>query len=192
MRLLALLKNETAAAHAALEQSLNLFEAVRTKADYRHLLTRFFTLHEPLEHRLSLAADWPALDFDFSSRRKAALAREDLRALGSTDAETDALPRANTLPTIPDPAAAVGCLYVLEGSTLGGLFISKHFHTSLGITPETGGKFFHGYGPQTAARWREFGQWAEQQSSCGDAAFDARASAAACETFRSFAQWLTR
>lgn len=192
MRLLSFLKSKTADAHAALEQNLNLFELVRTKDDYRLLLTRFFTLHEPLENRLAQAADWHALQFDFASRRKAPLARQDLLALGATDHELASLPRAAALPSVDHPAAAIGCLYVLEGSTLGGQFISKHFQTSLGIAPETGGRFFHGYGPQTAARWREFGLWAEQQSARGGEDFDTRAANAASATFHSFAQWLNR
>ncbi len=192
MRLLPLLKSQTADAHAALEQNLNLFELVRTKDDYRLLLTRFFTLHEPLEQRLADAIDWPALGFDFASRRKAPLVRHDLRTLGTTDTEIDALPRATALPSLDNTAAAIGCLYVLEGSTLGGQFISKHFQTSLGIAPETGGRFFHGYGPHTATRWREFGQWAEQQNPSAATDFDTRAAAAASATFHSFAQWLNR
>jgi Heme oxygenase len=192
MRLLALLKSETADAHTALEQNLNLFEQVRTKEDYRRLLTRFFTLHEPLEQRLADALDWPAHGFDFASRRKAPLARHDLLTLGATAADIDALPRATALPTIDSNAAAVGCLYVLEGSTLGGQFISKHFASTLGFSPDTGGKFFHGYGPHTATRWREFTQWAEQQNPSAAPDFDTAAVAAARNTFHSFAQWLNR
>lgn len=192
MRLLSLLKSETADAHTALEQNLNLFERARTKEDYRRLLIRFFTLHEPLEQRLADALHWPALGFDFAARRKAPLARHDLRTLGATDPDLDALPRAAALPAIDSHAAAVGCLYVLEGSTLGGQFISKHFASTLGLTPETGGRFFHGYGPHTATRWREFGQWAEQQSTNASSDFNTRAIAAARNTFHSFAQWLNR
>ena len=136
MRLLAQLKHQTADAHAALEGRLNVFEQVRTHDDYRRLLARFFTLHEPIEARLAAAADWPALGFDFSARRKAALLRDDLRALGVSEADLAALPRARDLPAAAGLAEAVGCLYVLEGSTLGGQILAKHFNTTLGLTPE--------------------------------------------------------
>jgi heme oxygenase len=50
---------------------------------------------------------------------------------------------------------AVGCLYVLEGATLGGQFISRHLAT-LGIGPANGGLFFHGYGAKTGEMWKSF------------------------------------
>jgi heme oxygenase len=46
---------------------------------------------------------------------------------------------------------------VLEGATHGGQFISKHTLALLGVTPETAGRFFHGYGERTGAMWRTFG-----------------------------------
>lgn len=191
MRLLAQLKHHTADAHAALESRLNVFEQVRTRDDYRRLLARFFTLHEPIEARLANAADWPALGFDFSARRKAALLRDDLRALGASETDLAALPRAHDLPAVATLAEAIGCLYVLEGSTLGGQILSKHFQTALGLTPETGARFFHGYGAQTGARWREFGLWAEAQSESANEDFEADAAHGARQTFHTFAQWLT-
>ena len=50
----------------------------------------------------------------------------------------------------------LGCLYVIEGATLGGQVITRHLEKNLGITPESGGAFFAGYGAETGARWKEF------------------------------------
>lgn len=191
MRLLAQLKHHTAEAHAALENRLNVFEQVRTRDDYRRLLSRFLTLHEPIESRLAAAADWPALGFDFSARRKTALLRDDLLALGASEADLAALPRAHDLPAAATLGEAIGCLYVLEGSTLGGQVLAKHFHAALGLTPENGARFFHGYGALTGARWREFGLWAEAQSASAGEPFEAAAAHGARQTFHRFAQWLT-
>ena len=52
------------------------------------------------------------------------------------------------------PLDAVGCLYVLEGSTLGGQIILRRAAERLGIDADTGAGFFHGYGAQTGAMWR--------------------------------------
>ena len=49
-----------------------------------------------------------------------------------------------------------GCLYVLEGSALGGRVISKRVKQTLGLGPATGGAYFHGLGRQTASHWSDF------------------------------------
>ena len=51
---------------------------------------------------------------------------------------------------------ALGMLYVLEGSTLGGRIISKHILKTLGYDFHTGAAYFNGYGDQTGAYWKNF------------------------------------
>lgn len=167
-----------------------VFERVRTEDDYRALLRRFYTLYEPLEARLGTAADWSGAGWDFDARRKTEWLREDLRALGTSQTELQSWPRATTLPGVEDFGAAVGALYVLEGSTLGGQVISRQFREKLGVTPERGGKFFHGYGDATGRRWREFGQWAEAQGARSE--ISDTAVRGARETFGAFAEWMSR
>lgn len=192
MGLLSLLKAETAECHVALENSMDVFRRVKNENDYRDLLRRFFTLYEPLEDRLAGAADWRALGWDFDGRRKTPWLREDFQALGVSEAEVASWPRATgaELPALESPGAAIGCLYVIEGSTLGGQMISQRFAAGLGLTPERGGKFFRGYGPATGPRWREFGQWAEAQAEREP--MTAAAVGGARATFTSFASWMTR
>lgn len=190
MALLADLKTHTADCHRELEASMDVFERVATAEDYRALLRRFYTLYEPLEARLGAAADWGAAGWDFDAHRKTAWLREDLLALGVTEAELQDWPQAAALPAVADFGAAVGTLYVLEGSTLGGQMIARQFREKLGVTPERGGRFFHGYGEATGRRWREFGQWAEgqaQRSQISDTAVRG-----ARETFGAFAEWMSR
>jgi heme oxygenase len=57
------------------------------------------------------------------------------------------------------PFAAAGTLYVLEGSALGGLVISKRLGEAFGIGPGDGGRYFFGHGVETSARWRRFLTW---------------------------------
>jgi heme oxygenase len=189
MRLLAQLKADTAEAHAALERSMNVFEKVRTADDYRELLLRFLAIFEPLENRLG-DFDWAGLGFDFNARRKTPLLRDDLLFLSGSNSDASMPSPAQSLPALKSASEAAGCLYVLEGSTLGGQILSKHFHEHLGVTPEAGGRFFHGYGSATGTRWREFGAWLDRMSSGVD--FDAAAAHGARETFRSFAATLNR
>ena len=169
---------------------MDVFRRVQTEADYRGLLERFLTLYEPLEEDIGKAADWKEAGWDFETRRKTPWLRDDLRALGVDDTEFPGWPRANRLPALADFGAAVGALYVVEGSTLGGQMISRQFAEKLGVTPARGGKFFHGYGEDTGRKWREFGQWAEGQATRAPLADTAVRGAR--ETFAAFSEWMTR
>ncbi|MCE7054496.1 biliverdin-producing heme oxygenase [Algoriphagus sp. AGSA1] len=51
---------------------------------------------------------------------------------------------------------ALGILYVIEGSTLGGRIISKHVQRTLGYTPDNGAAYFAGYGEDTGLFWKKF------------------------------------
>jgi heme oxygenase len=113
--------------------------------------------------------------------------RDDLRALGVED--LDSLPDCQNLPELSDLAQGFGCLYVLEGSTLGGQFISRHVGKVLGVTPEVGGggRYFHAYGEQTGAMWREFGTGLTAfVAECGG---EDRVVASATATFRALRSW---
>ena len=77
-------------------------------------------------------------------------------ALGRSDAALAATPRCTDLPDCTTPEQLLGCLYVIEGATLGGRSITRHLQIRLGLTPESGGAFFDGYGAQTGSHWKAF------------------------------------
>ena len=60
------------------------------------------------------------------------------------------------LPTLDGLSAALGCWYVLEGASLGGQIISRQVRASLGMTGETGARFFQGYAERTGEMWKRF------------------------------------
>jgi heme oxygenase (biliverdin-IX-beta and delta-forming) len=75
----------------------------------------------------------------------------DLHALAT------ALPAPQSLGfELPTSGHGFGCLYVLEGSALGGRVISTRVKQTLGLGPATGGAYFHGLGRQTASHWSDF------------------------------------
>ncbi|MGV3696464.1 biliverdin-producing heme oxygenase [Flavobacterium sp.] len=53
-------------------------------------------------------------------------------------------------------AFALGILYVVEGSTLGGRYILKNIQPILGYTNEMGARYFAGYGDKTGSHWKSF------------------------------------
>ena len=91
---------------------------------------------------------------DINKRRKSHLIVHDLLKTGLTPAAIDAVTPAGFYPT--DVAAALGMMYVVEGSTLGGRVIYKHVHKTLALDAESGASYFDGYGPETGSRWKSF------------------------------------
>jgi len=148
------LRTETRPHHDAIETSLDLMSGTLTLAAYRHTLARFHGFYGPLEVGMQAAGGWADRGFDVGARWKTSLLEADLRSLGVEDPA--ALPICADLPPHANVAAAFGCLYVLEGATLGGQIINRALEKSLGITPDAGGSFFHGYGDRTGTMWRAF------------------------------------
>ena len=157
------LKLETSIQHEGLERKLNLLSPDFTRASYRVLLEKFLGFYEPLEAKLLAGTGLDKNVFDLALRQKTPSLKRDLEALGLTDQQIQDLPRStqSELPKLNLPEHCAGCLYVLEGATLGGQIISKHLTALLGIGPSTGGEFFMGYGNQTGLKWREFRTFCE-------------------------------
>lgn len=149
MALIAELRAATASAHERLEQSLDLFDRIRTPAGRTAVVGRFLGLHDGLERALEpRLRDWPGLDF--ADRRRAPRLAADYATLGGDPAAV----RRHPDPGLASDAEALGLFYVLEGSTLGGAVIEKQLKArgeSL-----AGLSFLHPYGDQTGARWRAF------------------------------------
>jgi heme oxygenase (biliverdin-IX-beta and delta-forming) len=162
-RLLDRLREETRAEHCAIELTLaELTSSSLTLERYCFRLGQLYGFYRPLEVRLARVLQNEHVDFP--GRMKTQLLRADLEALGWHAA--DSLPVCARVPALDDPTAGFGCLYVLEGSTLGGQVISRHVQARLGVTPERGGRFFAGYGPATGAMWRAFRAVLVEHATC--------------------------
>ncbi len=184
-----LLRARTAAAHARLEARLDVFSRLRSHEDYRTLLARFYGLYEPLEPRLAAIARSPDLSLDYAARRKVPLLERDLAALGLDAPALARLPRCTRLPALEGPAALLGCLYVLEGATLGGQLIARHVAQELGLGAR-GTAFFSSYGEGVGPMWRLF--VAALEGFAADADRQAAVIRSANDTFAVFEDWLTR
>jgi heme oxygenase len=149
------LRERTRSEHAALEQALGLDDAALTAQLYTRVIVQLYGFWRPLEDRLRALGGLRDCGYDLGQRGKSELLGCDLRALGELDPFS--LPLCRDLPDPTSVAAAFGCAYVMEGATLGGQIVSRSLKAHLGITPERGGRFFHGYGTETATMWRAFG-----------------------------------
>lgn len=183
-RLLRALRDATSAQHRELEKLLPAFDSI-SASEYAEHLCRLASVHVPLERRLFATHDWATLGLpDAAARKRAPLLEDDLRILGIDPAR---IATAVTLPDVGSLPRALGALYVLEGSRLGGQVLARSVATAAGPVPTT---FFVGAADQTAPRWRTFRHFAERCA--GRAPAIADASAAAIETFAAFAAVLSR
>lgn len=155
--LLARLHTDTREAHEDVEHMVDLPASLSSRERYTRLVARFHGFHAAFEPAVSRSLD----DERFlGPRRKLALLRADLLALGFSDAQAAAL-STPSLPPVPSRSAALGWLYVIEGSTLGGAVIARRAERQLGLTAATGCAYFRSYGDAVGAMWTAFRAYAE-------------------------------
>jgi heme oxygenase len=140
-----------------------------------------------LEERLAPESFGCALP-DYEARRKLPLLTRDLIALGEDADGLAALPRCPAVPKQMDAAACFGCVYVIEGATLGGRTLLPLVRSRLGFTSNHGARYLASYGANVAPMWRDFG--AALDGWCCVAQRQYSAMQAAVTTFDALADWL--
>ncbi|HEV2694194.1 MAG TPA: biliverdin-producing heme oxygenase [Verrucomicrobiae bacterium] len=183
------LRNETIQHHDALERQLPVLSALFTLEDYRQLLARFYGYYKPLEERLTLAARRENAFYEQDRRCKSQFLEQDLMVLDvSTIRDLKQMPRCEKLPLLENIPQLLGCLYVLEGATLGGQMIASHLQKNFGLTPQTGTAFYYGHGEETARRWQVFGGGLKAEAQKANA--DDEIVESANRTFETMSHWL--
>jgi heme oxygenase len=157
------------------------------KPTYCQILIRLYGFHKPLQHALPRAAKF------YSSTVFALVATykpadrivEDLKALGCTNEEIVASPVAE-LPPIRSEGHLLGCLYVREGSTLGGRVLAGKLDHLLGDST-AGRQFFTGT-RENALIWKKVRDEIERAAAEGHLTdmIDG-----ACTTFAAFERWIS-
>lgn len=181
------LRDETSLNHAAIEAKMPVLDPDLSKQDYRLLIARFWGYYAPLEEKLAEAVYkyWPGQEYDCAERFKVPLLEKDLQSL---NASAEAHQRCRDLPNLNTPGQVLGCLYVLEGSTLGGQIISRHLLANLGLGPDSGAAFFNGYGANSGSQWQSFRTFLTKNSEIVKQ--DDEIVMAANATFQSLGRWL--
>jgi heme oxygenase len=155
-------------------------------AEYRSLLAGFHGFHaavEPLLDRALADAEGAA----FRRPPRLPLLAADLVALGLAEADLGRVPVCPDPPVIAGLADAIGVAYVLEGSTQGGLLISKHLAGRLGEGVAL--RYYASHGEDALALWEAFkaalDAYGARRPECS-----AVVGAAANRTFERLAAWL--
>ncbi len=173
---LAVLRAATARHHDALEALMQL-EAGCAPDRYLRIVQGFEAFVRAWEPVLRRALG-PARQARWAGGRGLALLQADLRALGAAP-----LAWAAPLPRLDTPARALGSLYVLEGSALGGQVLAPVLRRQPGVDAGSGAAWFHGLGPAASGdRWRAMRAWLGQELDAAPLA-TAQAADAACATF---------
>lgn len=181
---LRLLRTGTAAEHEDVERTLDLLDPALSRARLAHVLDLMHGFWRAAEAGLDeWAARCPADAgrLEWPRRRRAALFASDLAGLGATASD-----RSPELPPVPGTDAALGRMYVLEGSTLGGVLIGRH----LAGLPGLAGvpiRAFSPYGSETGAMWAAFRRATRARVADGGDAGTMLAAARA--TFADLAGW---
>lgn len=149
-----LLKVHTRRDHDATEESLRSREILTgsfSLAQYRRLIETMFIFHAKYEERIfSMAKKIIPPDFDLAARRKLPALQHDVKAL-DINVSTD-----RTSPLDLDEFNALGFLYVMEGSSLGGQVILKSISRLPDIASKNALHYYSGYGERTGTMWLEF------------------------------------
>jgi len=186
------LKQETSAHHRALEQQMTVLDAGLTLSAYRQLLRAQLGFYEPLERLFCAAPGWADIGLDYSPRHKTPRLVRDLQVLGDSSQRIDNLPRCARLVPLDTSARLLGCLYVIEGATLGGRIITRHLQAHFGITPASGAAFFDGYGCTTGSNWKIFcAVLTDHADRVATAADRQQMLHSAVQTFASLQRWMS-
>lgn len=151
------LRQHTRAAHQQIERHSPLAGWVAgdySAAEHRQYLQRALSFYRPLELELLGHPIWQQCDFDIEERQKVGLIEADLRTLGG---DPSSVVDWTELPGLKSHEEVLGCLYVLEGSTLGGRLIMRAISKHIAAATEHR-CFFNPYGSQAALRWKDFQQ----------------------------------
>ena len=181
MSILTNLKNDTKAAHVRVEKVMvKELKAINSLEDYGKLLERLFLFYNPLESKVHQYIDQAILP-DIEKRKHTQWILKDLKALNynantSTESKTQ---------QITSTAYAVGVLYVMEGSTMGGQIISKMLKKQLGANTST--YYFDSYSDETMDMWLSFKNSIAQYETHLD---KEEVFKGANETFSSLKEWL--
>lgn len=143
------IKAATEQAHQSLEgKVVRRLKSIRGNKDYADLLKYFYAYFKGLEAAVAPYIT-PEVLADYGERRHADHLKTDIINLGADDQDLPVV----QIPEISNPVEAMGALYVMEGSVMGGPYIVQMLSKG-GVTE--GVSFFAGYGAETGRMWAGF------------------------------------
>lgn len=143
------LKAETGAQHERMHRLMERAQPFASREAYARFVAAQYLFQRDIEHLFADVVVQTAVP-DLDSRGRQQASRDDLGDLGAPVPEE---PIASLGVSMP---AALGWLYVSEGSTLGAAFLLKEAQAKLGLSPEFGARNLAAYPEGRAVVWRRF------------------------------------
>ncbi len=173
------LKRSTATAHLGLERRIiPHLKKIRSKDDYIRFLDYLHSFYDALDQRLQPWFSEPGRVSD------AARIRQDIRQLDPGFEFT--VRESVEVPQVDSYERALGVMYVLEGSTLGGQIISGMLTKQLGDISNAY-TYYNPYGESTFEKWNHFKEKLNQPFTPEQ---QQEMIAAANETFKTLNTWM--
>ncbi|MGN6495129.1 MAG: biliverdin-producing heme oxygenase [Agriterribacter sp.] len=180
------IKIQTRAAHQALEKLIVAkIKSIRSLKDYEQLLKMFYGFYQPVESKTDAYIN-PSVIPDYSLRRKSENILKDLSVLSGQPAEELLLATAE-ISFIKSEPAALGAMYVLEGSTLGGIIIADML-TRYAKAPAASLSFFKAYKEENQTMWLKFVERLNLYGASNDHTVVVNAAAHTFEQFKTWAE----
>ena len=174
------LKSSTKEIHNRLEKNLiSRIKNLRTVEDYISLLQIFYGFYQPLNN-ICGAFNFPQNVEISTHATHVAMLDKDLTSMGKRSPEKNNLIR----PEIKNYLHALGALYVMKGSMLGGKIISEMARKKLGDIPDS---FFSSGGQEVSGTWQSF---KKSIDSINDPVQQESVLQGALITFESFGEWI--
>lgn len=180
------LRETTYSEHQASEKKMLIaLKGIQTKEDYVRLLNWLYGFYEPLEKRIRLYLTKDVFP-DIDKRTRSEFLLWDILESGVPPPAPDFC---TDLPVIDSFPSALGALYVLEGSTLGGRILAGMISRLLGEDTPDNLTFFNGYGAETGSMWETFNDFLNHSLSADQWE---EISDTATKTFVSFKNWIDK
>lgn len=150
------LRTRTMPAHKSLEEvplSARIVQQDVTKEEYARYIELMYPVHADAEQNI-----YPVLrDIvpNIEERKKASHIKNDLAYINLLLTTAEERPLTAKM-TNMSQAFALGVMYVIEGSTLGGRVILKNIQPALQLDEDNGASYFAGYKANTGIYWKNF------------------------------------
>lgn len=154
------LKLYTKIFHESVEQSEGakmLLSNELTIELYGQLLLRHYIFLRPIEEELQ-KMDWQNYDLNIKNHLRLPRLTRDLIHLNNSNILLTKIPNYPFLPRMNNNAQALGVLYVMEGSMMGGKFITKHIEKMFNEQHTSITQYFRGFDEQSMLTWSELCQ----------------------------------
>jgi heme oxygenase len=142
----------------ATELAKSLANATIELDDYANYLHKMHQLHNEIEKKLQSFKEFSHYSIDTSKRSRSDFLKKDLKSLNANNKEVSSF----NLEIEWSFPVAIGVMYVLEGSTMGGQILKERLKKLPVENAHTITNYFDGYGAQTMKLWQEYSLFLEK------------------------------